>query len=38
MKYEGLPRVQVISASNILTDFTLTPVKPVFDYLKESTK
>ena len=24
MKYDGLPRVQVISASHILTDFTLT--------------
>jgi|RhiMethySRZTD1v2_1073278.scaffolds.fasta_scaffold2026169_2 hypothetical protein len=31
MNYDGLPRVQVTSA-------TLAPVKPVFDYLKESTK
>jgi acetoacetate decarboxylase len=30
--------LEVISASHILIDLTLAPVKPVFDYLKESTK
>jgi hypothetical protein len=38
MNYGGLPRVQVISASHILTYLTLAPVKPILNYLKESTK
>ncbi|WP_410655137.1 acetoacetate decarboxylase [Amycolatopsis sp. lyj-112] len=29
-----LPVLEVVSASHILTDLTLAPVKPVFDYLK----
>jgi acetoacetate decarboxylase len=33
-----LPVLEVISASHILTDLTLAGVKPVFNYLKESTK
>jgi acetoacetate decarboxylase len=31
-----LPVLEVVSASHILTDLTLAPVKPVFDYLKEA--
>ena len=31
-----LPVLEVISASHIRTDLTLSPVKPVFDYLTES--
>nr|WP_042179031.1 acetoacetate decarboxylase [Kibdelosporangium sp. MJ126-NF4]CEL13592.1 Acetoacetate decarboxylase [Kibdelosporangium sp. MJ126-NF4]CTQ99278.1 Acetoacetate decarboxylase (EC 4.1.1.4) [Kibdelosporangium sp. MJ126-NF4] len=30
-----LPVLEVVSASHILTDLTLSPVKPVFDYLQE---
>ncbi|MEU0037254.1 acetoacetate decarboxylase [Streptomyces sp. NPDC006333] len=30
-----LPVLEVVSASHILTDLTLAPVEPVFDYLKE---
>lgn len=33
-----LPVVEVVSASHILTDLTLAPVKPVFDYLKGTTQ
>jgi acetoacetate decarboxylase len=29
-----LPVLEIVSASHILTDLTLAPVKPVFDYLK----
>jgi acetoacetate decarboxylase len=32
-----LPVLEVVSASHILTDLTLAGVKPVFNYLKEST-
>ncbi|MFF3256680.1 acetoacetate decarboxylase [Actinacidiphila glaucinigra] len=32
-----LPVLEVISASHILTDLTLAPVAPVFDYLKAGT-
>ncbi|MCU1696714.1 MAG: acetoacetate decarboxylase, partial [Mycobacterium sp.] len=32
-----LPVLEVVSASHILTDLTLAGVKPVFDYLTEST-
>jgi acetoacetate decarboxylase len=38
VKYDGLPRAQVIAASHIPTDLPLTRLEPVFDYLKESTK
>jgi len=38
VKYDGLPRAQVIAAGHVPTDLTLTRLKPVFDYLKESTK
>ncbi|WP_370948157.1 acetoacetate decarboxylase [Amycolatopsis sp. cg5] len=31
-----LPVREVVSASHILTDLTLAPVKPVYDYLKEA--
>jgi hypothetical protein len=37
MKYDCVPRVQELARTEI-TDLTLAPVKPVFDYLKESTK
>jgi len=30
-----LPVLEVVSASHILTDLTLSGVQPVFDYLKE---
>ncbi|MFE5142115.1 acetoacetate decarboxylase [Streptomyces fagopyri] len=33
-----LPVLEVVSASHILTDLTLAPVEPVFDYLKEDTQ
>ncbi|GAA3808958.1 acetoacetate decarboxylase [Streptomyces chiangmaiensis] len=32
-----LPVLEIVSASHILTDLTLAPVEPVFDYLKEKT-
>ncbi len=38
MKPDGLPWAQVISASHIPFDLTPTRLKPIFDYLKESTK
>ena len=38
MKYDGLPRAQVISVRHTPHDLTLTGLKPIFDYLKESTK
>lgn len=33
-----LPVLEVVSASHILTDLTLAPVEPVFDYLKGNTQ
>ncbi|GAA3027634.1 acetoacetate decarboxylase [Streptomyces glomeratus] len=33
-----LPVLEIVSASHILTDLTLAPVKPVFDYLKADTQ
>ncbi|MHA5054836.1 acetoacetate decarboxylase [Streptomyces sp. SD15] len=33
-----LPVLEIVSASHILTDLTLAPVKPVFDYLKAGTQ
>jgi acetoacetate decarboxylase len=33
-----LPVLEVVSASHILTDLTLAPVKPVHDYLAGATK
>ncbi|MGV9249038.1 hypothetical protein [Streptomyces sp. NPDC003710] len=30
--------LEIVSASHILTDLTLAPVKPVFDYLKADTQ
>ncbi|KOV60397.1 acetoacetate decarboxylase [Streptomyces sp. MMG1121] len=33
-----LPVLEVVSASHILTDLALAPVKPVFDYLKEGNR
>ncbi|WP_392839296.1 acetoacetate decarboxylase [Streptomyces sp. LN500] len=33
-----LPVLEIVSTSHILTDLTLAPVKPVFDYLKADTR
>ncbi|MFI6360181.1 acetoacetate decarboxylase [Streptomyces sp. NPDC050743] len=33
-----LPVLEIVSASHILTDLTLAPVKPVFDYLQAGTR
>jgi hypothetical protein len=37
MTYDGAPRVPELVRTET-TDLTLAPVKPGFDYLKESTK